>query len=101
MNFRLKNAAAAILAASLVCSAAYADGPATPVKKHTAAKKAKTPPPPTVEEQIQALKQDLENQINGLKMCIRDRLHGPLCPHDREGDHGVDGQRLPGPEAVF
>ena len=73
MNFRLKNAAAAILAASLVCSAAYADGPATPVKKHTAAKKAKTPPPPTVEEQIQALKQDLENQINGLKTDLADK----------------------------
>jgi Skp family chaperone for outer membrane proteins len=73
MNFRLKNAAAAILAASLVCSAAYAEDPAPPVKKHTTAKKAKTPPPPSVAEQIQALKQDLENQINGLKTDLADK----------------------------
>jgi len=67
MNFRLQTAAAAILAASLVASYAYTQDATPPAKKHTATKKAKTPPPPTVEEQIQALRQDLETQINSLK----------------------------------
>jgi len=67
MKFRLKTAAAALLAASLVASYAYASDPMPPAKKHTATKKAKTPPPPTVEDQIQALKQELEGEINGLK----------------------------------
>jgi hypothetical protein len=57
MNFRIKTAAAAILAASLVASYAYAIDPAPAAKKHIATKKAKTPPPPTVQEQIQALRQ--------------------------------------------
>ncbi|MGA3135735.1 MAG: hypothetical protein ABSC88_07055 [Terracidiphilus sp.] len=67
MNFRLQTAAAAILAASLVASYAYTQDATPPAKKHTATNKAKTPPPPTVEEQIQALRQDLETQINSLK----------------------------------
>jgi hypothetical protein len=73
MNFRLRTAAAATLAASLVCSSAYASAPAPPARKHTAARKAKTPPPPTVEEQIQALRHDLESQINGLKADLADK----------------------------
>jgi hypothetical protein len=67
MNLRLTTVAATILAASLVASYGYASDATTPLKKHTATKKAKTPPPPTVEEQIQTLKQELEGQINGLK----------------------------------
>ena len=67
MKFRLQTAAAALLAASLVASYAYASDPTPPAKKQTATKKAKTPPPPTVAEQIQALKDELESQINGLK----------------------------------
>jgi hypothetical protein len=73
MNFRLRNAAAAFLAASLVCSSAYATDATPPAKKHPAAKKAKTPPGPTVEEQIKALRQDMENQINGLKTDLADK----------------------------
>ena len=65
MNFRLNAAVAAILTASLVSSTAYA-GDGTP-KKHPATKRAAKPKGPTVEEQIQSLRQDLENQINGLK----------------------------------
>ena len=65
MNFRLKAAVAAILTASLVSSYSYA-GDGTP-KKHPATKRAAKPKGPTVEEQIQSLRQDLEGQINGLK----------------------------------
>ena len=73
MNFKLKTAAVAILAASLIASYAYAGDPTPPVKKHIATKKAKTPPPPTVAEQIQALRQELEGQINGLKTDLADK----------------------------
>ncbi len=65
MNFRFKSAVAAILTASVVSSYAYA-GDGTP-KKHPAIKRTAKPKGPTVEEQIQSLRQDLENQINGLK----------------------------------
>ena len=67
MKFRFQTAAAALLAASLVASYAYASDPTPPAKKQTATKRAKTPPPPTVAEQIQALKQELEGQINALR----------------------------------
>jgi hypothetical protein len=55
-----------MLAASLLATSAYAQAPA-PAKKQATAKKAKTPPPPTVEEQIKTLRDELEGQINGLK----------------------------------
>ncbi len=67
MNFKLTAAAVTILAASLISTCAYADDAKPMAKKHVATKKAKTPPPPSVTEQIQALKQELEGQINGLK----------------------------------
>jgi hypothetical protein len=73
MNFRLKTAAAALLAASLVASYGYAAEGTTPAKKHVAAKKAKTPPAPTVQEQIQELRRELEGQINGLKTSLADK----------------------------
>ena len=73
MNFRLKTAAASILAVSLVASYAYASDATTPVKKHAATKKAKTPAGPTTEEQIQALRHDLETQINSLKTDLSDK----------------------------
>jgi len=73
MNFKLTAAAVAILAASLVSSYGFAEDAKTPVKKHVAVKKVKTPPPPTVEEQIQALKQNLEGQINGLKTDLAEK----------------------------
>jgi hypothetical protein len=73
MNFRLKTAAAALLAASLVASYGYAAEGKTTAKKHVAAKKAKTPPPPTVQDQIQELRRELEGQINGLKTSLADK----------------------------
>ena len=73
MNFKLKTAAAAILAASLVVSYAHASGQTPPAKKHAATKKAKTPPGPTVEEQIQSLRQEFQGQIDGLKSSLADK----------------------------
>jgi hypothetical protein len=46
---------------------AHASDPAPAAKKHTAAKKEKAPPPPTVAEQIQALRDEMQGQINNLK----------------------------------
>ena len=73
MNFRLKTAAATILAASLVVSYAYASDATPPAKKHAATRKATTPPGPTVEEQIQALRQDFQGQIDSLKSNLADK----------------------------
>jgi hypothetical protein len=66
MNLRLKMAAAIALAACVAGTYSYASDPASPAKKHTAHRKA-APKGPTVEEQIQSLRQDLEGQINALK----------------------------------
>ncbi len=66
MNYKLKSVAIAVLAASLVGSQAYAGDPPAPAKKHVATKK-KQPPKPTVEEQIQALRQEFQGQIDSLK----------------------------------
>jgi hypothetical protein len=65
MNFRFKTAAAIILAASLVPLSAQSSDPPQPAKKHAAKKT--TPQGPTVEDQIQELRRDLEGQINSLK----------------------------------
>ena len=72
MNFPVKAAAIAFLAASLVVSYAQTSGSTPPAKKHTAAK-AKTPPPPSVADQIQALKDQLEGEINGLKTDLANK----------------------------
>ena len=72
MNFRFKAATAAILAASLVGSYGYAAAPPAPAKKHPV-RKAKTPPKPTVEEQIQSLRVELEGQINSLKTDLSEK----------------------------
>ncbi|MDR3740476.1 MAG: hypothetical protein P4L40_15790 [Terracidiphilus sp.] len=64
MNFTLRKAAAALLAASFVGIYAYAAEPPAPVKKSAAAKK---PAKPTVEDQIEALRKEFQGQIDGLK----------------------------------
>jgi hypothetical protein len=64
MNSRFKTAAAILLAACVIGSTAYASDATPPAKKH---RKAEKPKGPTVEEQIQSLRQDLEGQINALK----------------------------------
>jgi Skp family chaperone for outer membrane proteins len=66
MNARFKFASAAMLAACAIASYAYASDGTPPAKKHPVHKTA-VPKGPTVEEQIQSLRQDLEGQINGLK----------------------------------
>ncbi len=73
MNFRLRTAAAGILAASLVVSYAHASDATPPAKKHVAARKAATPPGPTVEEQIQSMRQEFQGQIDGLKSNLADK----------------------------
>lgn len=60
----MKMVAAALLAASLVGSYAYAGAPPPPPKKKQVAKK---PPKPTVEDQINALRQEFQGQIDTLK----------------------------------
>src|ERR1700676_2909005 len=67
MNSRFKSAAAVILAAFAIASYANASDATPPAKKHAVHKAEKKPKGPTVEEQIQSLRQDLESQINGLK----------------------------------
>jgi hypothetical protein len=66
MNFRLKIAAAAMVAVSVVASYGQTSEAKPPVKKPAATRTAKAPAP-TVAEQIQALKEELEGQINSLK----------------------------------
>ena len=73
MIFRLKTAAAALLAVSLVASYGYASDAAMPAKKHVATKKAKKPAPPTVEEQIEGLRNELQGQITGLKTDLAEK----------------------------
>ncbi len=63
MNLRLKAAATALLAVSLVNLNAYAGDPPAPAKK----KVTKAPPKPTVEDQIQSLRQEFQSQIDSLK----------------------------------
>jgi hypothetical protein len=64
MKSQMKMVAAAILAASLVGTNAYAGDPPAPAKKHATKKQ---PPKPTVEEQINALRQEFQGQLDGLK----------------------------------
>lgn len=72
MNLRLRAAVAALLAASLASTYANASDAAPPAKKHTA-KRAAKPKGPTVEEQIQSLRQEMQGQIDGLKSNLADK----------------------------
>jgi len=70
MRFRFRAAAAAALAVCLVPSPAQTSSAKAPVKRPVAQKKAKTPPAPTLQEQIQALREQLNqqaSQIDSLK----------------------------------
>jgi hypothetical protein len=75
MNSKL-NFVIAVTLAAILATAANASDPAPPVKKHPATKKAKTPPGPTLQEQIESLRQTLANQgaqINSLKTDLDER----------------------------
>ena len=66
----MKMAVAALLAASLVGSNAYAGDPPAPAKKHATKKQ---PPKPTVEEQINALREEFQGQIDSLKSDLANK----------------------------
>jgi len=72
MKFQFCRAAAAILAASLVVSYAQAQAgsTATAAKRH---KKPSAPPAPSVQEQIDALRQQMQGQIDSLKSNLADK----------------------------
>jgi Skp family chaperone for outer membrane proteins len=59
--------AAAILAASLVVAHAQTSGSSAPAKKHVPAKKAVKPSEPSVADQIQALRTEMQTQIDSLR----------------------------------
>jgi Skp family chaperone for outer membrane proteins len=73
MNFRFKIAAATILAVSFVASYGQTSETKPPVKRHTTTGKARTTPAPSVQEQIQALRQELQGQINSLKSDLAEK----------------------------
>jgi len=76
MRFRFDVVAAAVLGISLAVSYGQTDATQPPVKKHLATQKAKTPPAPTVEEQIQTLRRELESQavqIESLKSGLAEK----------------------------
>ncbi len=64
MNSRLKAAAALVLAACVAGTLSFASDATPPAKK---SHKKATPKGPSVEDQIQALRQDMQSQINALK----------------------------------
>jgi multidrug efflux pump subunit AcrA (membrane-fusion protein) len=76
MKLKRNTIAAAILTASLIASYAYASDATPSAKKHPVTKKAKAPAKPSVEDQLQTLRQALESQgaqINGLKSDLADK----------------------------
>jgi len=70
MNFRLKAGAAALLAASLFGSFAYAGAAPAAAKKHRATRKDAGP---SVQEQLEQMRQELEGQINSLKNDLAEK----------------------------
>jgi len=67
MRFRINAAAAALFAVCLVSSYGQSAVTQPAVKKHTAAKKTKTPPVPSVQDQIQVLRQQMEDQAKQIE----------------------------------
>ncbi|MGA8044336.1 MAG: hypothetical protein WCA37_16185, partial [Terracidiphilus sp.] len=65
MSLKLKTTAVAILAVSVAGSLAFAGAPPESAqKKSGTAKKATAPAKPSVEDQIQALREEMEQQMN-------------------------------------
>lgn len=73
MKLRINTLAVGIMAASLVVSYSSASGQTAPAKKSTATKKAAAPKGPTVEEQIQQLRQEFQGQIDSLKNSLAEK----------------------------
>ena len=57
----------------MIGSPAYAADGAPPAKKHVAKKAPAKPAGPTVEEQIQSLRKEMQGQIDGLKSSLADK----------------------------
>lgn len=72
MNFRWKAAAATLLAASVVVSYAQSGDSAAAQKKHTA-RKSQKPAQPSVQEQIDALRMQLQTEIDSLKTELQQK----------------------------
>jgi hypothetical protein len=76
MNFRFKIAAASILAVSFVACYGQTSETQPPVKQHTTARKAKKTAGPSVAEQIQSLRHELQSQasqIDSLKTGLANK----------------------------
>jgi len=82
MRFRVYAAAAAMLAACLLPSYGQTATHQPAVKTHVASHKAKTPLPPTVQEQIQALRQQMEDRR--LECRAYTRMEGEDAPEIRD-----------------
>jgi len=72
MKLKVKAAAVAFLAAGLVVSYAQTSGSTPPAKKHVA-KKPAVPAGPTVQQQIDEMKQQFQGEIDGLKADLATR----------------------------
>ena len=77
MNIQIKSFAAALLAAGLVSSQAYAADPTPPIaaadRKHVAHKAKPRPAPAATAAELLELKQEMESQIKSLKDELADR----------------------------
>jgi hypothetical protein len=74
MNMKLRTAAAAIIAVGLVASFAHASDATPPAKKHTATSKAANKKEHCDAcDQIQALKQEMQSQIDALKQDLANK----------------------------
>ena len=72
MNFRFRIPAATLLAVSLVV-VTYAQSGDQPAPKHHTARKSEAPPQPSVQDQIQALRQEMQTQIDSLKSSLAEK----------------------------
>ncbi len=73
MKCRLYAAAAVMLAASLVVSHAQSSESTSTAKKHHVVKREKKPAGPTVEEQIENLRNQMQTQIDSLKSSLSEK----------------------------
>ncbi len=73
MKLRINTLAVGIMAASLVVSCSSASGQTASAKKPTATKKTTAPKGPSVEEQIQQLRQEFQGQIDSLKNSLAEK----------------------------
>ena len=67
MKLTVHTAAAVLLAAGLAVAHAQSTSSSASARKHATAKKDAKPSAPALEEQIQALRSEMQNQIDGLK----------------------------------